>query len=735
MNHLAPAPAGRRGPFPAPHRAFPRAFVAAGAALLALAVGLLPVLGPVPVPAAAGTPRAVAPSAVVPSTARDLTTPTPAADAPLLLRALSPAVPRAGDDLTVTVAVTNTTGELLKGAEVELWVNWKLLYSRSSLESWATGQGAPTSNAQERTVVDPIEPGETREVTITVPIDSLALTGAPRGPRQMALTLRDGSTALATVRTFLVWDPSESPEADDDPVRLSLLAPVTGPAVDPADTQDAQGLAGTTAPGGPLARTLAAVSAAEQATGMRGSLALAVDPALVARAVAADDTQTAAWGTAMAELGDRTDVSPLPPYDPDLGALAHAGLGPGALKAATTAPLADGWTVPSSWHSPLAWPADGDDPDLATLGAASVAGLPTVVVPSGLAPRRGTATGIAQVTTANGPVTALVADQPVTTALTAGTDLAGGSLALSRPEMVQRLLAETAVVYDQASGAEPHLLATFPRGWSPDVEALDAALSALTASGWVRVAPLTDLAAVPAPDVDRQPLRDSAPQDGELDADSVRRLEEARAGVRVLASVAQDPAAVLAEVAPGLAAPASVAWRADPEGRAAAVAAAVEAAHQLRGGLTVSVNTEVTLISAAGSLPITVRNDLPADATVTVALRPDDPRLVVDERPTVTVGAGSEMRVPVPVRALASGDVDVEVQLLTADGAPAAVPVSMQLRVRAGWETVGTAVVAGLVALLFVAGIYRTVRRGRSARRTTEDALVDPVIPADAGRQ
>lgn len=711
-----------------------RRALGATAALLTLFVGMLPALPSAP--AAAAAPGATA--AAVSATAGGLADETAAPDdggPSVTLRELAPAVTRPGDTLTVTASVTNPTDTVLVGAEVTLWLNWKRIYSRSDLAAWADGEPARSGSPQERVVVEDLEPGQTREVTLSVPVDGLGFAGAPRGPRELALTLRAGSTTLSTVHSFFLWDPAAQPSADEAPVRLSLLAPVTGPPVDPADPLSTQHLAGPTAPGGPLARVLAAVGSAEAVTGLRGALALAVDPALVAAALTSDDTPVVAWADDMASIGERTEVHPLPPYDPDLGALARAGLAEPALLAATTAPLADDWTVPASWGGPLAWPAGTDAPDLATLAAARAAGLGTAVVPGGLAPRRGTETGLAQLNLPSGPVTALVADPPITRALTAGTDLAGGSLASSPAEMIQRLLAETAVISAQAAGDVPHVLATLPRGWAPDLGALDAALDALTASGWVQLAPVGDLLAGPVPDVARQPLPESAPQDGELDAESVRRLEEARAGVQTLVGAVAEPEALLEQVGPGLVAPTSVAWREDPETRPGAVNAAVAAANQVRRGLSVSVNTEATLISAQGSLPITVRNDLPSDATVTVSLRPDDSRLVVDERPQATIPAGTEVRVQVPVSALASGDVTVEVRLLTADGTVAAEPVSMQLRVRAGWETVGTAVIAGVVALLFVAGIWRTVRRGRSSRRTTDDALVDPVIAAEIGRQ
>ena len=715
--------------------------LAAAATLLVLAVGVPPLLGSMR-PEAEGRDSAGATvttsSGDAAATAGDRTlraaedATTQDRDPALALSALAPAISRPGDTLTATLTVTNPTDEVLEGAQVTLWVNWQLILTRTNLQRWVDGEITRSGAPQGLVDVGPLAPGESREVTVAVPVDGLQLEGAARGPRELALTLRNSSGVLDTVRTFFVWCPDAEPVVDETPVRLSLLAPVTGPPVDPLNLLDTRELAGSVAPGGRLARVLSAVGVAEHATTTRGALGLAVDPALVATALASSDPQVVAWADAAAAAADHTEVAALPAFDPDLGALARADLSDRAAVAATTASLPADWAVPESWSTPLAWPVGTPDPG--TLELAAAADLGTVVVTSGLAPVRGTWTGLATVDTNTGPVTALVADQPITDTLLAGTDTADGAPAQSRAEAVQRLLAETAVISQQADGTEPHLLVAFPRTWDPDVEALGTALTALHASGWVRLAPLSELLAASEPDVDRQDLAERDAQDDDLDATSVRRLDAARAGVEAIAAVADDPQSVLAEVGPGLVAPTAVAWRRDPELRAAVVEAAIGAADQLRRGLSVSINTEATLISAHGSLPITVHNSLPSDATVTVELRPGDSRLLVEERPTPTVPAGSEVRLQVPVSALASGDVTVEVRLLAPDGTPVAEPVSMQLRVRAGWETAGTAVVAGAVALLFVAGIWRTVRRGRSSRRTTEDALVDPVIPADLRR-
>jgi hypothetical protein len=114
---------------------------------------------------------------------------------------------------------------------------------------------------------------------------------------------------------------------------------------------------------------------------------------------------------------------------------------------------------------------------------------------------------------------------------------------------------------------------------------------------------------------------------------------------------------------------------------------------------------------------------------VSVRLTPDDPRLVVETNPTIVVPAGTSRDAEVRVRAIGSGDVTLDVEVLAPSGVAVTDPTELTVKVRAGWETVGTAVLAGGVGLLFVAGIWRTVRRGRSDRRTTGEQVTEAAVP------
>ena len=187
----------------------------------------------------------------------------------------------------------------------------------------------------------------------------------------------------------------------------------------------------------------------------------------------------------------------------------------------------------------------------------------------------------------------------------------------------------------------------------------------------------------------------------------------------------------MASVDRDLVAPLSIAYRGDQDARDAAVQLAGIRAEQVQSGIRVIGRADVLLISDTGNLPVRVRNDLPVDATVTVTLQPDDPRLIVETSPTVVIPAGESRDAQVRVRAIASGDANLEVNVLAPSGAAVTAPAEFAVQVRAGWETVGTSVMAAGVGLLFLAGIWRTVRRGRSDRRTTAD-VAETVVPQDA---
>lgn len=640
-----------------------------------------------------------------------------------------PAVARPGDTVTLDLRVTNGRDTPLEGAEVDLGVHWRPVTSRDDLAAWAEDTGTSSVARQLSEPVGEIAPGESARVQLELDVDILDLgTDAAWGPRQMSVTVREGGTPLDVLHSFLVFAPGQ--DASPDPVALSVVAPVTGPAVDPVDPDAyAAELSGLTAPDG----RLSALADAGTPVGSSPGITLAADPALVAAASAGETT--AEWATRLTD-GSVSEVAALPAFDPDLAALARADLSPAETAAATdaVADLPASWQTPESWEVTLAWPQGR--PDVATMAAAHSTSASHVVVSDDLAPDDGLpASALTPVTTPAGKVSALVADRHLSDAVGAVTDDASAPTAT---EAAQRLLADTALLAsqdEQLRGSESgnlHVLAALPRDWTPDPTTLHRVLELLDATDWSDVVPLSETISAPASDTARTALPPDEAAEGELAPAAVRELASARRAVTDFASVADDPVELAGGVLRSLTAPLAVAFREDPAGRADAVRAAVTQAGELRQGITVVDRSTVTLISDTGELPVLVRNDLPTDASVTVVLRPDDPRLKVESRPTVVVPAGQSTTVPVQVRAIGSGNVDIQVEVLAPSGVTVTAPADFSVRVRAGWETVGTAVVAAAIGVLFLAGIWRTVRRGRSPRRTTGEEVGQVVDAAEA---
>lgn len=631
-----------------------------------------------------------------------------------------------GDEVTIRAKITNHTGAVISGANVNFAVNYVAITSRAEVSEWASAdlldpvRGLPTTKPLGR-----LNAGASKDVSFTYNPGVQSLQGF--GPRRFAVSVDDATGRLGIARSFLLYDADGAERA---PMRLSILAGITGPATDPADhsTTDIE-LAQLAAAG---QRLDGVVEVAEHS-----KLSLAVDPAVMAVAAASKDSALIAWSERLLDAASRTTTYTLPDRDPDLAALAHGNVRTIGPRSFLRAPRLDDWRVPKSWRQGLAWPADGAVPDIETLGLAVAAGRPNVLVSGGLSSESGTVTGRAEVATPSGTAHAAVTDPTLTSALLSATDLSRAETTnaesaadtgstgttITAAEGTQRLLAETAAIVNQSPEVPPTKSVVMPRTWTPDAAAATSVLRALEDADWVETTTLDDLFAQDAPDVAREPLPNRKVHKAELSATSVKALERARDAIVTFSSVAVDDQARLWQ--PGvarLAGPLAVAQRADPGIRNLLAKRVLEAADKFtHESVTVVPRQDINFITDVGNIPVRVRNTLDVDATVTVVLRPDHPRLTVGDYSKTTVPAGQELDVQVPVRAIGSGDVDVAAELLTPTGAKFTDDSAFQVRVRAGWEEVGTWIAAGLVGLLFLAGIWRTVRRGRSPYRATRE--------------
>jgi hypothetical protein len=634
-----------------------------------------------------------------------------------------------GDEVTIRARVTNTSNAPVTDAVAELAVNWEALTSRSEIAEWSAADLldpvsglVPTPRS-----IPNLAPGASTNVSFTYDPGILQLQGF--GARRLAIAVGDATGRLGIARSFLMYD---ADGLEREPMELSVLAAVTSPASDPADPSTAEiELAQRVATGQRLDGVLRVAEDTD--------LSLAIDPDVMGVAATSKDAALNEWSERMLAAARNTATFTLPDHDPDLAALAHANILTGA-RGFLRAPRTGNWEVPETWHTNLAWPAGGIVPDIETLSFGVSAGRPNVVVASGLAHDDGysTVTGRADVNTPTGTARAVVADPALTQTFLAATDLSGAETVASTEtaaastqvttrsttaEGTQRLLAETAAIINQSPFDPPSLSIVAPRSWTPDAGGATTILKTLDSAGWVDTTTIDTLLQQDAPDVPRVPLPVHHVDHTELRPTQVAELERARDAVVTFSAVAPEgPWRIWLPQVTRLVAPLAVAHREDPNLRELLVGQALRSARQLtQKSVTVVPRQDINFITDVGNIPVRVRNGLDVDATVTVVLRPDHPRLTVDARSTETVPAGQELDVQVPVRAIGSGDVEVTAQVLTPTGAKISDDSSFQVNVRAGWEEVGTWIVAGLVALLFLSGIWRTVRRGRSPYRATRE--------------
>ena len=666
-------------------------------AVLALVVGLVGV-GATPV-AAAGTGKApVAPSVIV---------------APADAGRLAPT-----SDLSVQVAVENPREEPLTDLTAVVRLVRTPFVGADGLEQWLAADADDESDAAagqslREVRIDDVEADSTgAAVSITVPAAELGiLSPETPGPRGLAVELSSGGELLATARTAVVWNTG----VPVTPTTLVSVAAITVPpqpsGVIPADRLDEYAGAG-----GLLSRQLNAA--------VGKPVALAIDPMIIASirllGSAAPESATT-WLERLRQAPNETFA--LPYADQDVAMVAQTGAVPfpgvqsfaGRIdesafpqptpSAADPEPTAEPVepVLPTTeellaWDytlSGIAWPADAavvpTDP---TAFAAN--GWTTSIL--GEADLDGEPGTVAQL----GDQRALVADTAVTRLL---REAVHAPTPLEWSDAIARL---SAVLAAQPGGT---LLGALDRSWPDSAYRLGETLDALAAGGTAS-APLGSLltaTATPAtvvardPDVDR---RDQAL--GMLASDGA----EAQ-----FATVAVDPEAVTSPRRLRMLSLLSTGWRQDPEGWQAEVAEYQEESLDLREAVRIDNQSAFTVGADPGELPISVRNDLQVDATVVVTATSNRGQLRVRESTfTIDLPAGQVTRAPVKVATLGNGEATLTVRIATVGGLPvgeAAVPVSIQ----AAWETVGTGVIAGSVALLFAVGLVRSILRRRGSRR------------------
>ena len=276
----------------------------------------------------------------------------------------------------------------------------------------------------------------------------------------------------------------------------------------------------------------------------------------------------------------------------------------------------------------------------------------------------------------------------------------------------------TAVITRQRPDQVRHVLLLVERDSASnmDVKDLNDRLSAINNS-WSTPAPLTELeqlASTKASDgteIEREPLPVSSTDPYRINEQELATASKTVSTTQNMVSVYNEPAKIagstlrLTEVAT------SSAWR---QGKFMVVIDDVGCRNKIIGNMLRTLpSSTINLIDSSAHLPVRVSNDTSQPAKVTIHLRPSRSLLRSKGDTTAVIPANSQTTVMVPVNAVGSGDIDVKVSMKNALGQPVGSSSTVHMRVRANWESWFTWGLGSVFSVLMVAGIVRTVHRGR----------------------
>lgn len=618
----------------------------------------------------------------------------------LAITEITPGVLTTEDHVRVRGTLTNTTDATLTAPHLVVAVQGYTPATTGELTDYLSGKEWDGWQAATVGLDADLPAGATASFSIDVPASAMPLWHRDQwGPRGVAVTATAGA-ARATDRTLLVWDPGEA--TTPQPVTVLL----------PWSRMDSQ---------------VNALSDEVLVTAQIPGVTLGIDPSIVAagQSGALPDLTARTETRALERLGSNLgEVVALARHDADTGLLAigaDSGASPATGTPLLEAALASRDELATALtstrvRSDVLWPA-ATTFSTAALQVAAAHGEAALIAPTGIFDAADDAVfpspGLSLVDPATGAAMAPGASDGllVASAPAALTDLLASSpdSPADRLDTLQFLTATGALAAHR--GATSPWVVALPRLTHVDGPEMRARLKALLDQRWVHPATLSEALAAEPSDITGFTVTGGQPSEEATDA--LTHVTEALATLAPLTAAAARPEEV----------------RVDYTDRAlSALSASLAPTSQLMralslhstvSNLTTAVHAEpsatINLINKSANFPVRIVNDLDWDVTVRVSLTPSDPRLRVEAPAEVVVPARASAQAEVPVRAIGSGDILVGYVVRTPAGNLLDDSQQVSVRMRAGWEDAGTLVVATLLAIAFLSGLVRTVRRRRGA--------------------
>ena len=638
---------------------------------------------------------------------------------------------REGQALSVRVTLSNTGASTTGPLSIELRLDGARSAPAEELSRWfeqPADSASPVLDERLRAAqssVDSLEPGASAVLDLTVAASS-PLWGGPFGARLAEIAVSEGGTWLTVDRTAIVRVPDGTipPSA-----ATTFVQPISTPG-ESAGLLSAATLESATSESGTLTRALAAAAGRP--------VLLAIDPRVVAsiRALGGDAPVSALDFLARLEAApNESFLLPWADADPIVGFAAAESPLP---RPEGTGTIADDVVLDDAGETPAPSDEPEDQPEQGTVVTQSITELldvsttlDAVIWPSAAGISASTLAAAAEdgarmVIT---PSSVLDGDDAVqrldgTVLLRADDALADAAQAAVRAQSQQRFdraIARVSALLASLAATEPGTPAiialdrSIPRGGDRLLDTLAQTIS-LPWSSAGAVAEAITRTGSPAVVIDA-PL-------GDMRQAAVSAAFEAEAADRQFAQIALTPAVITDARRLELLAALSLGWGDDS---AEALRGFVADSQSLRASVQVVESSAILLLTDRATLPVTVQNDLDVAVRVFVRVEPDTAQLrVLDSAVEAIVEPQSQARTLVPVESLTNGDVDITVTVRDAQNRELSEPTRVSLSLQAGWETAGVIVVAIAVALLFVVGIARDLRK--RGRRTAERD--DPAEPS-----
>lgn len=624
-----------------------------------------------------------------------------------------------GESLPVTVLVRND-GPAIDEVPLDLTVQVSVPIYRSTVTSWISDEtiGSQMLTLDRRTI--DIPHGET-QIELDVPAEALTWgnTSASWGPRGLQASINVDDMTIVD-RSFLITEPS----FEHEPMGFTTLVPVTVsrselalvPAAAERFDETVEALeAGDLEPGTVLPDPVntAVQSASDRAVADIGALTspgitLALDSAL-----ASDDYGTARLTSDALDdftSGRGKEIILLPALDADLSAWANTGEDkfflPHVEQIGRAADALSASRIPA--RTDVLYAPEDMTAQVAELGIDLGAELIIIRRSDAPAVDELNWTPSAHAILSPFDTDAAVIDEQLSALLV------GDDSELSDLDRRQTLLALSAIHYRERPNDPRPLVLSVPRGdmTSASAAEINEMVEALNRTSWLDGVTLSDIEELPLDPFERQPLGSPEPASEELGDSLIHTMTESGADIFSVGDLTTRPELFRNAVEPTYAIAGSWAWTTAPGELLDRTSSIHEFAVDLVSSLRVQASSTINLISQASEFPVHVTSSLPVPITVDVVVHSEDRRLEF-ETVTAVLPATATTTVGVPVRAVGSGNVSTRVEIIGDEGQLLGTGTDINIRVRADWENVGTAVIAGAFLIILIIGIIRSARRGR----------------------